>query len=212
MIDPVPSNSLRTFLEAACRRYQSNLTDDVIEYLTVERGLTPDSIKRFQLGYVGDPLPGHEYLRGRLAIPYLTPDGSVSTIRFRSLDGSSTKKYLSMPNDPPRIFNTAALERASSGIVICEGEIDAITAEQCGFPTIGIPGANVWVNAWNRLLWQYSVIYVLHDDDVPGKAMADLIGTQLSSVRAIPMIGGDVNSVVNEKGAECFRAMILDGR
>lgn len=197
--DPVPSDSLRAFLTAATTRYQKSLSDDAVEYLTEERGLTQEIIETFRLGYVSDPLPGHEHLRGKIAIPYLSPAGLVGTIRFRSLD-SVGPKYLSVANDTPRLYNVSALELPVTGIVLTEGEIDAMTAHQCGFPAVGIPGASSWQPVWCRLLIQYNVVYLLHDDDKAGSDMAKAIAAQLDNVRPIPMDGGDVNSFVKEHG------------
>lgn len=212
MIDPVPSDSLRAFLEAASQRYHESLWGSVALHYLEQRGLTKETINRFRLGYVSDPLPGHEYMRGKIAIPYLTPDGSVTSIRFRKVgDEGKGKKYLSVTNDPPKIYNANALEVARSGIVICEGEIDTLTAEQVGFPAVGIPGAQNWQPAWYRLFVQYSVVYMLHDDDDAGIKLAEQIGSQLDNLRPIPMTGGDVNSFVRENGPEALRARILGG-
>lgn len=174
-----------------------------------ERGLKPEAIERFRLGFVDDPLPGHEHMRGRISIPYLAPDGSVGTIRFRAPGGSGGKKYLSMANDPPRLFNTSALEAPVTGLFVTEGELDAITVSMLDFPAVGVPGATAWNPVWRWVFAQYSVIYVLHDDDDPGKDLADTICAQLDSARPIPMTGGDVNSCYLEMGADGLKTRIL---
>lgn len=211
MIDPVPSNSLRAFLEEASERYHKCLPESpAAEYLTELRGLMPETIELFGLGYVSDPLPGHESMIGRIAIPYRTPDGSVTSIRFRKVgDGNKHKKYLSMANDVPRIYNAPALEEAKTGIVICEGEIDTMTSEQVGFPSVGIPGATAWQRPWYRLFMQYGVVYMFHDDDPAGLKLAETIGAQLDNLRPIPMTGGDVNSFVRQNGPDALRAKVL---
>lgn len=183
----------------ALTRYQEELSPDAEKYLKEERGLTQETIERFRLGYVENPLPGHEHVRGHLAIPYLTPKGKVVSIRFRRLNGRGPK-YLSMSSDMPRIYNTSGLEEETSGIVVCEGEIDTMTAAQCGLPAIGIPGAQAWQKRWWRLLVQYNAVFVLHDDDEPGKDFARKISETLENTRMVPMAGGDVNSYYMEHG------------
>lgn len=163
-------------------------------------------ISRFRLGFVDDPLPGHESVRGHLAIPYLTPDGSVVSIRFRRLGEDSGPKYRSLAGDSPRPFNTSALELPEpTGMIITEGEFDAMSAVQMGFPAVGIPGTQTWNKMWRRLFVQYMVVYVLHDDDDPGKDMAHKICGDMENARAIPMKqGGDVNGFMREVGPDGF--------
>ncbi|OEV28670.1 hypothetical protein AN220_00580 [Streptomyces nanshensis] len=147
-----------------------------------------------------NPLPGHEHVTGYLAIPYLTPDKTPVSLRFRRLTGQGPK-YLSMSADMPRIYNTSGLEVDKSGLVVCEGEVDTITAAQCGLPAIGIPGAQAWQRRWWRLLRQYSAVFILHDDDDPGRDLARKISESLDNARMVPMTGGDVNSYFLEHGA-----------
>ncbi|MEV2279299.1 toprim domain-containing protein [Nocardiopsis sp. NPDC049922] len=189
-------------------KYQADLSPDAEGYLTGERGLTRETVDRFRLGYVETPLPGHEHVRGHLAIPYLTPDGDIVSMRFRRLFGSGGPKYMSMAADIPRIYNTAGLEVDMSGIVVCEGEIDTMTAIQCGLPAVGIPGAQAWQKRWWRLLVQYRAVFVLHDDDEPGRDFARKISESLENVRMIPMTGGDVNSYFREHGASGLKQKV----
>lgn len=211
MRDPVPNDSLRKFLEAAATRYQQNLSEHAAAYL-LERGLTDETISRFRYGYVKDPFPGHEHLRGCVSIPYLSPAGDVGTIRFRQLDNPNGPKYMSMANDTPRLYNVSDLELPVSGMVLTEGEFDAAIIRQCGFPVVGAPGASSWQKVWNRLLWQYGVIYFPHDDDDAGREMAKSIASQLDNLRPIPMDGGDVTSYYLRHGIDGIKKKLSGKR
>lgn len=200
MRDPVPSDSLRAFLEAASARYQQSLSEHAAEYLLETRGLSEETVSNFRLGFVADPLPGHEHVRGKLAIPYLSPTGEVGTIRFRSIGETSGPKYLSMANDTPRLFNVSDLELPVTGIVMTEGEFDAMIIKQCGYPVVGVPGASAWQTVWRRLLIQYNVVYLLHDDDDAGREMVKAISSHLDNIRPIPMDHGDVNDYYLRNG------------
>lgn len=209
----VPSDSLRTFLEKTSSQYHDQLTPDVVEYLE-GRGINEETAARFRLGVVADPAPGHEQYRGCLSIPYLTPSGSVTSIRFRNLSDYGPK-YLTVAGDMPRIYNTADLERGTRAICVTEGEIDCISAVLAGLPAIGIPGAESWKRIWSRLLLQYDAVYVLSDDDEAGQRSAGTIGKDLDNVRNVPMqIGpeplskGDVNKFFLEFGAEGLRKKV----
>lgn len=205
---PVPSDSLRAFLERASKLYHSQLDEPAREYLTgPERGLDEATIAKFRLGVVADPLPGHEHYRGCLAIPYLTPSGSVTSIRFRTLSGYGAK-YLTVAGDKPRIYNTAALEQGTRAMCVTEGELDAAVADMCELPTIGIPGAEAWLPLWGRLISQYDVVYTLSDDDDAGQDFAYKVAKTADNVRNVVMTGGDVTTYYLEHGAEELRAKV----
>jgi hypothetical protein len=203
---PVPSDSLRAFLERASKLYHSQLDEPVSEYLT-GRGLDAEAAAKFRLGAVVDPLPGHEQYRGCLAIPYLTPSGSVTSIRFRNLSGHGAK-YLTVAGDKPRIYNTAALERGTRAMCVTEGELDAAVAEVCELPTIGAPGAESWMPLWGRLIAQYDVVYTLSDDDDAGQEFAYKVAKTADNVRNVVMTGGDVTTFFLENGAEELRGKV----
>lgn len=203
----VPSDSTRSFLEGASKRYALALPESptAVEYLA-NRGIE-EMAQRFRLGLVDAPLPGHEQYLGMLAIPYLTPTGSVTTIRYRNLTNVGPK-YLSPPGDIPRIYNTEALERATRAIIITEGELDAISAEVAGFPAVGLPGAQSWRPAWRRLFLQYDQVMVLQDDDDAGKEFAYKIQSELENARTIVMKRGDVNDFLVKNGPAELRKLV----
>lgn len=204
----VPSDSLRAFLEEASVKYHDQLNQSAVEYLTgPERGLNEETIRRFRLGVVVDPEPGHENYRGCLAIPYLTPYGSVISIRFRSLPPAE-KIYLTAPGDISRLYNTESLERGTRSICVTEGEPDCWVAEMCGLPAVGVPGVQNWQSVWSRLLEPYEFVFVLSDDDPAGKQFPDILGRDLNNVRNVPMTGGDVTSFFLEHGAEELRRKV----
>lgn len=208
----VPSDSLRAFLEESSKEYHNQLNQSVVEYLTgPERGLDEETIRRFRLGVVVDPQPGHENYVGCLTIPYLTPSGSVISIRFRSLPPAE-KIYLTAPGDITRIYNTSALERGTRSICVTEGEPDCWVAEMCGLPAIGIPGTQNWNPMWADLLEPYEFVFVLSDDDEPGKELPKTMGRNLRNIRDVPMVcsqkKGDVTSFFLEHGAEELRRKV----
>lgn len=203
---PVPSDSLRAYLEKSSKLYHDQLNDDVSDYLT-GRGLSPETVAKFQLGAVVDPLPGHEQYTGCLSIPYLTPSGSVTSVRFRTLSGTGPK-YLTVAGDKPRIYNTEALERGTRGICVVEAELDAAIADMCGLPTIGTSGASAWQKVWFRLISQYDFVYTLSDDDPAGQEFAHKIGQGTDNARNVIMTGGDVTTFFLEHGAEALRKKV----
>ncbi|MFI6319733.1 toprim domain-containing protein [Nonomuraea sp. NPDC050556] len=202
--------------------YVDQLDEEALEYLTgPKRLLTEQTIAEHRFGVVRSPEPGHEAVRDYIAIPYLAPDGTVLSIRFRRLDAQDldltgsvelpkrTPKYRSMPGDIPRPYGTEALQRGTRNIVLTEGEFDRAVSNQCDLPAIGIPGANVWEKVWRRLLVQFDGIFVLHDDDDAGRELVTKISNSgLDAVRPIPMSGGDVTSFYATHGRDGLRAKL----
>src|SRR5690554_7306712 len=86
---PKLSDVQKKCLETATSQYRESLPGSPAEEYLASRGFQPDNtaVGKFRLGYVADPLPGHEMYRGVLAIPELrrAPDGvwTVVTMRFR---------------------------------------------------------------------------------------------------------------------------------
>lgn len=177
------------------------------------RGMLWASVQYFKLGVVDDPLPGHEKYRGRLAIPYITRSGVVS-MRFRAIPpDDSPAKYLSLPGDPPRLFNPLDLDRREPFVCITEGEFDAITAHQAGLPAVGVPGVQAWGSFWPRMFDGYETVYILADNDDKGQgaAFAEKVASQVPNSRVVLMPEGhDVNSYVLAEGPDALIARLED--
>lgn len=188
------------------------------EYLETRRGLDLQEINHLHLGYVADPLHGHEMYRGMLAIPYLrfTDDknGLVVSIRFRCIssdcgawDDSKEEhvghgKYNTESGDRGRLYNTVSLLQPVDQIAITEGEMDAITAVVCGIEAVGVPGATQWQPHFVEPFLGYETVWVLADGDDPGMRFARVVAETLPNARIIPMPEGkDVNTVFREEGS-----------
>lgn len=226
----IQSSTQKEFLARATRRYKASLPGSPAEeYLVSRKLLTPEtkaSLSRFQIGYVEDPLPGHDWYRGWLAIPYLRfapgredqPLGgwSVAGMKFRCLEqhtGTCSEnnhdKYIAHAGSGSHIFNTLDLQNTDDEIAICEGEIDAITSHLCGIPAIGVPGVQNWKPHYFRLLKGYKKLWMFADGDSYGEGLAKKISEQMGdklSVLKMPD-GEDVNSMVGKYG----KAALLKG-
>lgn len=219
----VQSSEQKQFLVEATKRYKLSLpASQGEEYLVSRNLLTTESrasLSRFQIGFVDDPLPGHEWYKGWLAIPYLRyapgrdheemRGWSVAGMKFRCLEnhvGSCAEnnhdKYRGHTGAGTHIFNTLDLQSTDDEITICEGELDAITAHLCGIPAIGVPGVQNWKDHYFRLLKGYKRIWMFADGDSYGdglaKKIADRMGDKLSVIKMPD--GEDVNSMVGKYG------------
>jgi DNA primase len=209
------SESQRDWLRQATVRYHQALSGSPAEEYLASRGLAlldqpfQGTLDQFRLGYVAEPLPGHEGYRGMLAIPYIRYSQEygwgVVSIRFRKLVADADNKYLTVAGDRPRLYNTTALLRRSPYVAITEGELDAITAELCGVPTVGVPGSQVWRPHHVEPFRGYRDVYVLADGDEAGREFATKVKGSLVNGKVIPMPERqDVNSVVVQGGPDAL--------
>lgn len=196
-------------LEAATESYQKQLEndDEVLTYLT-SRKISSSAVNFFRLGVVREPEEGHDQYRNRISFPYVTPNGVV-TIRFRTIgDPHDKAKFLTLPGDIPRLYNTQAL-LGSKEIYICEGEPDTIAGHQSGLPCVGLPGANTWAKTarvFSRIFANRKVTVLAQSDDT-GQSMelAQDIYRSLGGCRIVKMPDGmDVSKFVLTYGEKAL--------
>lgn len=172
-------------------------------------GSARQKVEKFRLGFVADPLPGHEPYRGMLAIPYIrraeTGDWSVVSIRYRCLEQHEHQghgKYNTTPGDRPRLFNTFALMSSHDTIAVCEGELDAVTTTVCGVPAVGVPGVQAWRPHFTEAFLGYETVWILADGDDPGRMFARSLSGMLPNARIVGFPdGSDVSDFVMANGA-----------
>lgn len=206
------SSALRKSLERRVAAYHEQLLSpqgsNQLAYLTEERGLTVETVKRFRLGVVGEPQESDEPARGSISIPYLTPSGPVS-LRFRKATSEpAAMKYWAPEGTETTIFNTAAIVQHGSWIVITEGEIDCMTAVQCGLPAVGFPGANSWKAHFRPIFdgYQRVVICADNDDKGSGQDFAEKLAREVPGPAIFKWPQGhDLNSFYCEFGVDAVR-------
>lgn len=203
------SASHRESLKKAVSKYHQALPGSPAEEYLESRGLPLDKIERFRLGYVSEPEVGHEQYRGRLSIPYLRRNvsgvWSVVSMKFRHLEGCSQpgKKYLGLPGDPDKLFNTIDAIDHEDYIAITEGELDAVAASAFGIPAVGVSGATKWRPHWTEIFLGYESVFALTDGDEPGLEFGVALAQKLGNVKIIPMDPGeDVNSMIQLYGVD----------
>lgn len=192
-------------MEAATAAYQAALAD-VTPYLT-DRGIDHDTAVRLRLGAVKDPISGHEHVVGRLAIPSLGLGGVPYAMRFRAIRGEEPK-YLGTPGET-RLYNLWAVYEAGSTICITEGEIDSITLEQCGYPSVGVTGANAWKRHHPRIFAGFSRVLVFGDGDTAGRGFARTLTESMRQAISVPLPDGeDINSLFVAGGVDAINDLM----
>ena len=209
---PPPSSSERKSLTDRTLIYHDQLKSpegaQLLEYLTVERKFTLETIDRFLLGGVVSPAVLDEDARGMLSIPYLTPAGPVA-LRFRRPPNKETgPKYWQLHGTELTIFNVKAFFESEDTIAITEGEMDCMTLAQAGIPAVGMPGASSWKSHFELLFEGYSSVLICadNDDTGAGRKFAANIAQKVPGPRVVLLPEGhDCNSYFAELGREALR-------
>lgn len=216
-----PSDVQKAFLLEATSKYHGDLNESPAEeYLVGNRGFDIERVKPFRLGYVADPLPGHQMFRGWLSIPYLRwspgQGWSVIGMRFRCMEDHNHKlahgggKYMAHSGGGTHLYNPLSVLKNEREICITEGELDAIAANLAGFPAVGAPGSDTWTPVFARIFRGYERVYVLTDGDKAGREFGERVKATLErNVWIIPMPDEeDVNSVYRNRGKEGLTELI----
>jgi DNA primase len=160
--------------------------DQAKSFLKNHRGINEDSMRKFKLGYDGS----------RLLIPVRDVDGAYVNVRKYST--SADAKYL--PWDSGYSASLFPINNLldSDLVLLVEGELDAVLADQLGYPSLTTFGANTWSEGWNHL-FANKIVYICYDNDDAGdegrKKVAKNIYEYASSVNFVDL-------PVEEKGAD----------
>ena len=193
------SSGARSSLASQIEQYHQHL-GKVANYLA-SRGITQETAERFQLGWNPE--------NGRLVIPYLTPAGPFS-LKQRCIQPHDCKteghgKYVYDAGAVPHLYNASTLLDCDS-VVVVEGELDAVVAEQVGVPAVAYPGTANWQKHMPYCFDSQAEIVVIADGDDPGRKAADRVAASLrdavsGEVRVVEMPAGhDTGSFVQEFG------------
>jgi len=172
-----------------------------------KRGFTPETLRRFSIGYSRGYKSGDLWIPEGITIPGFI-DGAIWYLKIRTNEQEGKPKYtLVKGSKPAAIFNADSL-RAADNCLITEGEFNAMIATQ----ELGglIPVASMGGSASNRIdLATWGVYFMLHklvlalfDNDNAGEtgsiALYAALGDRVK-LAALPD-GHDLNSYYQAGG------------
>jgi 5S rRNA maturation endonuclease (ribonuclease M5) len=131
------------------------------------KGLSVDFLRSLgvaEMRYQGSP---------SVRFPYLDASGQEICVRFRvSLDGDVKVRTKAGVKHCLYGLNRLGQAREAGYVLIVEGESDAQTLWQAGYPAIGLPGANGWNDERDAVhLAKIPAIYLLVEPDRGGEAV-----------------------------------------
>jgi 5S rRNA maturation endonuclease (ribonuclease M5) len=182
-----------------------------MEYLWRVRAVDEESMRRFGIGY--------DRARQAFTIPVFSANGQLFNVRkYRPNAGGDRKIWWAVPSGGATIplFGMNVITD-SSWVVVCEGEMDAILANQYGFPAVsGTAGASTWHLSWSEQLRDRDII-ICYDRDHSGEVGARKVAESLEHyarsiyIATIPLNkkGADVSDFFMEGGtADGFRHVL----
>jgi hypothetical protein len=118
----------------------------------------------------------HYMSKPAVRIPYRDCDGNEIAVRFRcALDGADRFRW--RKGSKPRLYGLWR-PHALDHVILCEGESDAHTLWQHGFPALGLPGAANWKEPRDAAdLDAFETIYVIVESDKGGEAVQRWLAT-----------------------------------
>jgi twinkle protein len=153
----------------------------VLEYLSVQRKLSAEAIRAYRIGEDGRTI----------VLASLLPDGALAFVKYLGIDRSpgGKKNTRVEPGCEPLLFGWQAIDPETREVTITEGEIDAMTAFDYGWPALSVPFGGgggqkqQWIECDFERLSRFEVIYLALDMDAEGEAAAEVIANRLGRHR-----------------------------
>ena len=196
----------------------------VMQYLTATRKLTSESIAVYRIASVDavgpfDGWKSQEPMKGPFIVFPSFRDGTLLAAKYLHVERRDGKKFsLVEPGCEPVCFGWHAIDPNSREITISEGEIDAVTLFQYGFPAVSVPfgggkgDKQQWVNSDWECLTRFETINLCLDNDQAGHEAVEELVQRLGMhrCRIVTLPRKDANQCLQdgispEEIALCFR-------
>ena len=157
-------------------------TGVIRDVLREKRGLTDETLKRFQIGWDGErvTIPIYDEFSDLVNIrryAWNSYEDSTKMINYSDVSGNTFGEN--------RIYGIEHLvDQTCQRLIWCEGEWDRILAEQNGYPACTTTaGAGNFKTEWLKLLQQKECLYIVYDNDDAGKRATDYLVENLRGTK-----------------------------
>lgn len=186
----------------------------VIDWLK-SRGLTEQTIAAFRIAE--RTIDGAVYA----VFPYLKPvDGGLELVNAKSRAIANKKDMRQAPGAQPCLFGWHLVPPRARSVLVCEGEIDAMTWHQigCGVAALSVnagAGNHQWIESDWEQLQAFDTIYLSYDGDEPGQKGAAEVAQRLGNdrCRIVRLPAKDANEFLADGGTpEQFAAALAQAK
>ena len=164
--------------------------EEALETLRMTRGLNVDTIKKYKIGFD---------MIDRYLIPVFNYEGECINVRRYNPLATAEAKMLSYDKGYGANYLYPASEIIENDtIMLCEGEMDALIANQIGIPAVSMTGgANSTIDAFKEC-FQDKTVYVCYDvDDAGKKGAIKVVNTLRPYVKSIKVIDLPITTIPN---------------
>lgn len=150
----------------------------VWDYLVRERKIPVSVLESYKIGEDGD----------QIVFPFLLPNGDLALAKTRKAEAGAKPKPTAADCEPI-LFGWQVVSPNAREIIICEGEIDAMSWAAYGWPAVSVPfggggGAKQqWIENDFERMERFEKIYIATDMDKPGDDAAAEIAARLGRHR-----------------------------
>ena len=163
---------------------------EVQRYLTVDRGLSPQTLETYKIR--GD--------KNNIYFPFMWEGKArmLKSLALKRVDGKKDCRVTSA-GQFKGLMGWNTINPSSRSVVICEGEINAMSVHQMGHDAMAVPfgagkGAKQdWISNEYDNLDRFDTIYLWFDNDAPGKDAIEEILPRLGAER-VRVINADTDA------------------
>ena len=202
-----------------------------MKYLKEERKLDKSTLDKYKISGCDElgPWPGwkkQEPWNGPwIVFPFISPERDLIGIKYLHLQRKGDKKQtLVSANCKPSLFGWPAIEDSARSVTLTEGELDAASLYQYGYPALSVPfgGGSGDKQQWVEYEWpnleRFELFYLCMDVDSQGEAATKELIARLGAHRCkiVTLPRKDANlclqdNIKKESIDACFRnAKMLD--
>ncbi len=177
----------------------------ILRKLAEQRGLTLDTIKKFKLGF-------H---KNRITIPIFDEENTCRNIRYYAfLNRGDGMKLLNHTDDSEYNFGRMRLfpieNLVNKKILIVEGEMDAILANQLGINAVtATSGAGSFNKLWIPKYFKNKSVYICYDIDQAGEVGAVKVAKMIAPVAKLVKVVRLADVLVDNKPGDDFTDFIM---
>lgn len=164
---------------------RSKPSGEVLKYLTGERRLKEETLYAYHIVQATN-------VSAEIVFPCYAPgkDGGLVNCKFLAVKRDEKGKKITRQEGgcAPALFGWQVIEDGAREVLISEGEVDAMTWYQEGFPALSVPmgsGNDQWIDyEWDNLE-QFDSIYLCYDETKDGQEGAKRVAKRLGVHRCL---------------------------